>query len=362
LTDQPEDAAGGVADTPGDVAAEPGSEPDVSAAAAAESVPPGSDPPATPGIFSLEGRRVPGLYLVAWLLTVIGGGAVFVGIGAAGSGSEAARWLFLIGLVGLALGLMAGTGSQAIERSRRVDLAYRGPWPVLAFLTVVVITLLSTVVILGPLSAVGLDAASPVATTISLAITALAYLFVVRSFVVAQGALSWHDMGLGQPAGTALRELAWGMLLAVPVLVITIALSLVLSVFLAPPPSPLPLAIDAAGLLLNLLAAAVLAPLGEELFFRGFTTTAWARAYGVRPAIVRGAVFFAVAHVVTLLDASFAEGLQRAVFSFVALLPVALTLGWVFTTRRSLWAPIGLHAAFNGLQVLLAFLAVSAAQ
>jgi hypothetical protein len=179
---------------------------------------------------------------------------------------------------------------------------------------------------------------------------------------VGQGALGWRDMGLHQPAGAAARELVVGMLLAVPVLVITIALSLVLSAFLAPPPSPLPPSTDAAGLLLNLLAAAVLAPLGEELFFRGFTTTAWARAYGVRPAIIRGALFFAVAHVVTLFDASFAQGLQRAVFSFVVLLPVALTLGWVFIARRTLWAPIGLHAAFNGLQVLLAFVAASSLQ
>lgn len=315
---------------------------------------------ASPGIFSLEGRRVPGLYVVAWLLTLIGGGAVFVSIGAAGSGSEAARWLFLLGLVGLSLGFLAGTGSQAVERAHRPDLAYRGPSPVLAFLTVVVITLLATVVVIGPLSALGLDASSPVATTLSLAITALAYVLVIRSLVVAQGALAWRDMGLGQAAGPALRELAVGMLLAVPVLVMTIALSLVLSVFLAPPPSPLPPAVDASGLLLNLLAAAVLAPLGEELFFRGFTTTAWVRVYGVRPAIARGAMFFAVAHVVTLSGASFAEGLQRAVFSFVALLPVAFTLGWLFVARRSLWAPIGLHAAFNGTQVLLAYLAVSA--
>ena len=283
-------------------------------------------------------------------------------IGAAGSGSDAARWLFLFGLVGLSLGFMAGTGSQAVERARRTDLAYRGPSPVLAFLTVVVITLLATLAVLAPLAAFGLDASSPVATTLSLGITALAYLFIIRAFVVAQGALTWRDMGLGQPGGVAVRELAFGMLLAVPVLVITIALSLVLSVFLTPPPSPLPPAVDGAGLALNLLAAAVLAPLGEELFFRGFTTTAWLRSYGVRQAIVRGAVFFAVAHVVTLSDASFAEGLQRAVFSFVALMPVALTLGWVFIARRSLWAPIGLHAAFNGMQVLLAYLAASALQ
>ena len=62
---------------------------------------------------------------------------------------------------------------------------------------------------------------------------------------------------------------------------------------------------------------------------------------------MRGAVFFALAHVLTLVDTSFAEGAQRALYSFVALLPVAVALGWLFLARRSLYAAIGLHAAYN---------------
>ncbi|MDQ1324315.1 MAG: hypothetical protein QG587_1651, partial [Chloroflexota bacterium] len=77
-------------------------------------------------------------------------------------------------------------------------------------------------------------------------------------------------------------------------------------------------------------------------------------------AIVRGALFFAIAHVLTLFDASFETGAQRALFSFVALLPVGLALGWVFLSRKSLYAAIGLHAAFNAIQVL-ALLAVTSA-
>ncbi len=68
---------------------------------------------------------------------------------------------------------------------------------------------------------------------------------------------------------------------------------------------------------------------------------------------MRGAVFFALAHVVTLFDASFAVGAQRALFSFVALLPVGIVLGWLFLARRSLYAPIGLHATFNAIQVIV---------
>jgi membrane protease YdiL (CAAX protease family) len=160
-------------------------------------------------------------------------------------------------------------------------------------------------------------------------------------------------MGVVRPSMGALRDLAAGALLAIPVLVVTLALGAILARFLEPSPSPLPGAADPAGIIANLLSAAILAPIGEELFFRGFATTAWARAAGPTAAIVRGAAFFALAHVVTLVDASFGVGAQRAVFSFLALMPVGLALGWLYLGRRSLYAAIGLHAAFNAIQVLL---------
>jgi membrane protease YdiL (CAAX protease family) len=311
--------------------------------------PGGEDP--RPTTFSLEGRAVPGLYFAGWIACLVGGGAVAVSLIATVPGSG--RWLFLVGLVFLALGLVAVAGSQAIERGRRTELAYRGPSPVLAFITVVVLTLLVLIVVLAPLSALGLDAQSPVATTLNLMVTMLLYAGVVRLLVVGTGALSWREMGVVRPDAGTLRDLLWGMLLAVPVLVATLALGGVLAQFLEPPPSTLPVTTDPAGIALNLVSAAILAPIGEELFFRGFATTAWARSAGVTSAIVRGALFFAIAHVVTLFDASFEVGAQRAAFSFLALLPVAVVLGWVFLQRRSLYAAIGLHAAFNAIQLLL---------
>ena len=179
------------------------------------------------------------------------------------------------------------------------------------------------------------------------------YVAVIRLLVVGPGALTWREMGVVRPdAGAASRPAAGGAARRSPCVVVTLVLGGLLSRFLEPAPSTLPDAADAAGIVANLVTAAILAPIGEELFFRGFTTTAWARTSGARAAIVRGAVFFAVAHVLTLFDASFATGAQRALFSFVALLPVGLALGWVFLGRRSLYAAIGLHSAFNAIQVL----------
>jgi membrane protease YdiL (CAAX protease family) len=315
-------------------------------------------PPARLPTFGLEGRSVPGLYLLGWIATVTGLGVLLVSFLAAGN--SAAPWLFLVGLLVVTVGAFAATGSQAVENGRRTDLAYRGPSPVLVFLVVFPVTLIGILVVLAPLSALGLDVQSPVATTISLAVTALVYAGVVRLLVVGPGALAWRDMGLVMPARAAARDLLIGATFAVPVLVVTLLLGGLLARFLEPSASPLPPAGDALGLLANLVSAAVLAPIGEELFFRGFATTAWARAIGAGPAIVRGAIFFALVHVLTQLDTSFAEGAQRALFSFVGLLPVALALGWLFLRRRSLYAAIGLHAAFNGLQLILLFVAASA--
>jgi uncharacterized protein len=330
--------------------ADPAAATDLAQALAADASP--------PSLFSLEGRAVPALYLVGWIGSVAGFAAIVISLLGAGSGGS--RWVFLGGLLVLALGLLAAAGSQAVERGRRSDLAYRGPSPVLAFLAVIALTLLLLVVVLGPLSALGLDSRTPAATSLSLLLTTLVYAGVVRLLVVGTGALSWREMGLGNRAAAAVRDLGVGAVLAIPVLVVTLALGLLLSRYLAPAPPVLPSSGDPGGLLLNLVSAAILAPIGEELFFRGFTTTAWSRTAGVGRAIIQGAVFFSLAHVATLFDASFAEGAQRALFSFLALLPVSIALGWVFLARRSLYASIGLHATFNAIQVVLLYVAVSA--
>lgn len=316
-------------------------------------------PSRPPAMFSLEGRRVPALYLIGWVGSVMGG--AMIGVSFLATGGAAAQWLFLAGLVVLGIGLIAAAGSQAVERSARTDLAYRGPSPVLAFVVVFAVTLLGVLIVIAPLSALGLDPASPGAITLSLLITTLAYVAVVRLLVVGPGSLSWAEMGVRRPDGAAVRDLLLGALFAVPVLVVTLFLSAILGSFLERTPSPLPEISDPTGLLFNLASAMILAPLGEELFFRGFATTAWTRSLGAAwPAILRGAVFFAFAHVLTLFDASFETGVQRALFSFLALLPVAIALGWLFLTRRSLYAAIGLHGAFNGIQVLLLYAAGSA--
>lgn len=308
-------------------------------------------------LLGLSGRAVPALYLVGWIASVMGAGAVAISV--MGASSAYARWVFVGGLAFLAIGLLAAAGSQAVERGRRPSLPFRGPSPVLAFAAVVVLTLLALLVVVAPLSALGLDPAGPLGTIVSLLVTTGVFLFIVRSLVVGTGALSWAEVGFGRSAADALANLGVGAALAVPVLVVTVLLTAVLAGLLAPPSSALPAATTPVALLLNLVSAAVLAPLGEEVFFRGYTTTAWARAYGARSAILRGALFFAFAHIATMFSSSFSTGAAAALTQFIALLPAGIALGWVFLARRSVWAAIGLHAAFNALQLILLYAATA---
>lgn len=301
--------------------------------------------------FSLEGRAAPALYLIGWVGSLLGVSLALVAILGGGPGGPG---LFAVAAALASVGFLAAAGSQAVEGARRPHLPYRGPSPLLAFGAVVALTLLGIVVIATPLVALGLEPASPAATAVSLVITTLVYVGVVRLLVVGPGALSWREMGIAVPVPVAVRELVVGAAWALPILVLTVVVGLGLRAAMGMeslPPSPLPPALDPVGIAANFFSAAILAPIGEELFFRGFATTAWRRILGAWPAILRGAVFFSLAHVVTLFDTSAGEGTQRALYAFLVRLPVGIALGWLFLRRGTLWAPIGLHAVFNGLQV-----------
>jgi membrane protease YdiL (CAAX protease family) len=90
------------------------------------------------------------------------------------------------------------------------------------------------------------------------------------------------------------------------------------------------------------LAIVVLAPIAEELFFRGVVFNAFLRERGPRMAYIGSAAMFAVIHL-----------------SVVALLPIfllGLALAWVYDRTGNLIAPIVMHAVVNGISVAIALL------
>jgi membrane protease YdiL (CAAX protease family) len=299
--------------------------------------------------------------VLGWLATLAGAGLTVVGV-LSGPGT-ASIVLLAIGLAILSVGLVAGAGSQAIERSARAADreagepaagGYHGPSPVLVFAAVIPLTLVLGLLVSIPLGLIGLEPESPTATFVGLLVTASVYTGLIALLVVGPGALSWSEMGVRPPSADALGQLLSGAVFGVPLVFLSGLIALVLSAFIAPSPSPLPEAEDVLGGIINLVSAALIAPVAEELFFRGFATTAWLRALGERTAIIRGALFFAAAHVIPLIVG--APDIGQVAFAFLVRLPVAVALGWVFVRRRSLYAAIGLHAVFNGLPALLLLL------
>jgi membrane protease YdiL (CAAX protease family) len=324
-----------------------------------EEPPAGTPPRLGTGYFTIEGRAAPGLFVVGWLATILGLGIAIVGWLA--GGGTGGLIVLGVGLASLSVGLLAAAGSQAIERRARGGHAYAGPSPILLFAASIPVTYLVLLVVGAPLAALGADPARPVVELLLVGIQAVVYIALVALLVVGVGALTWREMGFGRSARGALEDLAWGAVFAGPVIGITIVVSaLLVGILQVAPEGPLPPTGEPSGLVLHLIAGAILAPLGEEVVFRGVATTAWARSFGARAGIVRSALFFAVVHVLLVGGASLGEAAALAVVGFAARLPVALALGWVFLRRRSIYASIGLHAAFNAVLIVLSEAAASA--
>ena len=297
--------------------------------------------------------------MVGWIGTLLG--TSLVAVGAMGGPSGAVTILSVLGLAGLSLGLVMLAGSQTIER-RAAGATYAGPSPVLVFLAVVATSRLVGFLVGLPLQLVAESIPIEVGDLLAVLLQAFVFLGIVRLTVVGPGAVTWAQMHLDRSPSVAIRTLIAGAVWAGPVIVLTAIVAQV-AVTLAgtAPPSPLPPTGTASGIVLHLLAGAVIAPVYEEILFRGFALTAWRRTLGDRRAIVLSSILFVLAHVLFVGGDSFGDALALAFVAGVARVPVAFALGWLYVRTGSLWASIGLHAAFNGVLIIIAELAVRAA-
>ena len=322
------------------------------------SSPPGPSEAARPGLrtFSLEHRIAPGLYLVAWLACLLGGGLLIVSVL---TSSSTGRAIMLLGaLVLLSLGLTVGAGQQALERRARGWTGYGGPSPFLVFAAAVPTSLLLSVFFAFVLSLLDIDFSSAAGIVAASLATAIPFVGLVRLLVVGTGALTWREMGfLPRDADTA-RGILAAVLWGVAIVFGTVLLATILSTVLPVAPSPLPLGKTAPERIAALIVLVILAPASEEIFFRGFATTAWARTMPRRAAILRSGLFFAFIHVLTISGAAtFQQGLGFAAFAFLGRIPVSLALAAIFLRRGSIYESFALHATFNGLPIVLLLIA-----
>jgi len=257
-------------------------------------------------------------------------------------------WVGFIGALVLMGGLSWLATASIMHRRTLPPNRYRGPS---IFVIFAMIELGLPFLLVPPLLAfTGGDFSaltSPGALTVQLLLTPLSFIVLLILFValpralegvrVWQGAASVRQVLIGLVAGvfiwSAAQVLA-GVLVAILRMlgvnpegqqeVTSIAQHL-----------PVPIAV---------LTIAILAPIAEELFFRGFVFNAWEREYGTRNALIGAALLFALAHV--------PGGTPLAV---VIVLLLGLVLTAVYAWTRNLATTIGIHAAFNLASVVALF-------
>jgi membrane protease YdiL (CAAX protease family) len=259
-------------------------------------------------------------------------------------------------LAALLLGLAAAAGYQLIARRGRSADRYRGPAPLLLFFFQFALVNAVSLVVYA-LGAPLPD--KPAGFLLAAVILLTGYIVVVWLLAVRTGALGWREIVRTQPldASRVALDIALGAGTMFGVALVAGVLGGLLARLLGteapdvvPPPG------SSLDILFVALGAALLVPIGEELFFRGFTLTAWMRDLGSRSALLRATAFFALVHIVTLSSDTFANGIKQAILVLVVIGPVGLVLG-VLYLRRGLVASMAGHAAFNLLGVLILVLA-----
>jgi len=185
--------------------------------------------------------------------------------------------------------------------------------------------------------------------------SSLAYIFVLcplialSCWLVVRGkGRAWKELGFKW--GEARHTLTYGGLGAVVALVVSLGIMLliVLVIYLLGGGNPLSAEAEqvetlAGGqLLLSVGVVVVLAPVFEELFFRGLFYPPLRRSLGPTLAIVIDGIVFGALHMRYL--------------SIISLILVGMILAYVYEKTESLYAPIMTHALYNGMVVVISLL------
>ena len=326
----------------------------------AEGLPP---PPLTgpPGsaVFTLEGRPAPGLYFAAWGLSALGIALIFVALQT--QAELAGTVLLLLGMLSLDLGFAMAAGYQVIARRRRAAHRYRGPSPFL-LLGIYAISAALVSGVIGRVIGSPLNNSS-VFALFSVVLLNLSATLTVVVFVRRTSALTWNDMGWPTreqlQRRRVLTDIGYAAGITIPATMLAAFFAALLAQLLQLDPTTRPVnrvgGLDEVSLI---IAAVILAPIGEEIFFRGFALTGWHRDLGATRALLRSTIVFAAVHIINVLgvegDASL--GARWALLQFLVILPVGYILGWLFQ-QRGIIASIAGHAAYNSIIVTIAILA-----
>lgn len=255
-------------------------------------------------------------------------------------------WLTILGALGFTAGLLYSAVRQLRVRRFLAPERYRGP-------SVFVLLALALVLASAITAPFGADAAALllgsgeltlVGSVVLLVSTQVAMLLVSWLLVLRPNALAALPRFPGPDASRAVRMgLGWGVVAWLGASLASAAVVAILEALgldVAPQAAEQALAVVEPWV--AVLAIVVLAPIAEELFFRGVVFNAFLRERGPRLASIGSAALFAGIHL-----------------SIVALLPIlllGLALAWVYHRTGNLLAPIVMHAVVNGISVAIALL------
>ena len=253
--------------------------------------------------------------------------------------------LLVLGGLLLVVGLVLNAVRSLIVRAALPPERYRGP---AVFVLLLMAVILGTIVALGAGdTAVALfnGGALPVGgSLLLLTSTQIGLLVVTGALVVAPRALAGVRLvgrtGLG-------RSLLIGLGAAIPAwigatLLGALAATLLQAIGLEEVAGPVDSFIRRGDPTVILLAFLLVAPVAEEIFFRGVVYNAWERERGTGVAVVGSALLFAAIH--------------TSLFALVPIFALGVTLALLYRSTRSLAATIALHAGFNAISVAIALL------
>jgi len=98
----------------------------------------------------------------------------------------------------------------------------------------------------------------------------------------------------------------------------------------------------------TIFSVIILVPIAEEILFRGFLQNFFRRYLGIFASIILTSALFASLHY------SIGQGFANWQI-VISLFLVSLFLGYLYERQQTLWAPIALHVAINGISIAILF-------
>jgi membrane protease YdiL (CAAX protease family) len=261
--------------------------------------------------------------------------------------ADAGLLLVAISVSGLAVivGLGMHVARSIVVREPLAAGRYRGP-SVLALLVLAVVAAnAASVSVAGDVLAVTEGRApTTFGALVLLTVTQAALLAVGGLFVAAPRALEGLRV---LPERGLWRSVGLGVLLAIPAwigaqLLAVITARLLEPFGLQPEMGVAEAAIELVDPIVLGVALLVVAPVAEEIFFRGIVFNAWLREFGVRRAVIGSALLFALIH--------------GSIFVIPAIFALGIGLALLYHRTGSLPASIAMHATFNGITLGLGLL------